>query len=227
MIQELQPFNTACDEFISGKYILIDLKISSILNIIAQEEKLKNIVNSCLQDYVFNFKMQKPSLYDEMPTFSLPSTDKDIIAFVYNLLYKFNTKAFDFYDFLKVYYNAENAGGKEFNEFAKTIIIPFKNAINAIYSKRHVLVDTTDYQNNVYNKIMTTIKLIIKNLDSYKLNMSQKEEFSLLLNALHFASEKNNKKLVFSLMVGLDYFTKCNKKSRHAYLMLEECFENN
>ena len=74
---------------------------------------------------------------------------------------------------------------------------------------------------------MTTIKLIVKNLDSYKLNMNQKEEFTMMLNSLYLASEKNDKKLVFSLMIGLDYFTKCNKKSRHAYLMLEECFERN
>ena len=36
---------------------------------------------------------------------------------------------------------------------------------------------------------------------------------------------KNDKKLVFSLMIGLDYFTRAHKKSRNAYLTLEECFE--
>ncbi len=227
-IQELQPFNNACDEFILGKYILIDLKIQSILNIIANDEKLTNIVNSCLQDYNFNLQSKQYLINnDNMVGFSLPTSDKEIIAFVYNLLYRFNSRSIDFYEFLKVYYNAENAGGKEFGEFARTIITPFKNAINSIYSKRHVLVETSDYQNNIYNKIMTTIRLIIKSLDEYKLNMNQKEEFTMLLNALHMASEKNDKKLVFSLMIGLDYFTKCNKKSRHAYLMLEECFERN
>ena len=72
---------------------------------------------------------------------------------------------------------------------------------------------------------MSTIKLILKNLDLYKLNINQKEEFTMLLNSLYLASEKNDKKLVFSLMIGLDYFTKANKKSRNAYLSLEECFE--
>ena len=74
---------------------------------------------------------------------------------------------------------------------------------------------------------MTTIKLILKNIDSCKLNMNQKEEFTMLLNSLHMASEKNDKKLVFSLMIGIDYFSKSNKKARNAYYMLEECFENN
>lgn len=227
-IQELQPFNNACDELVAGKYILIDLKIQSILNIIAENEKLKNIVNSCLQEFDFN-KQSKQYLInsDDNISLSLPQVDQEIVAFVYNLLYKFNAKTLDFYDFLKTYYNAENAGGKEFSEFARTIITPFKNAVNSIYSKRHVLVETSDYQNNIYNKIMTTINLIVKSLDGYKLNMNQKEEFTMMLNSLYQASEKNDKKLVFSLMIGLDYFTKCNKKSRHAYLMLEECFERN
>ena len=140
-------------------------------------------------------------------------------------MYKFKSGSLDFYQFLTQFYGAENANGKEFSEFAKSVIIPFKNAINSIYSKRHVLVETNDYQNNIYNKIMSTIKLIMKNLDAYKLNMNQKEEFTMLLNSLYLASEKNDKKLVFSLMIGLDYFTKCNKKSRVAYLSLEECFE--
>jgi len=228
-IQELQPFNNACDEFISGKYILIDLKIQSILNIISNDAKLTNIVNSCLQDYDFNSQAKQHLINNrsDMVGLSLPIVDKEIVAFVYNMLYRFQSKTIDFYEFLKEYYNAENAGGKEFGEFARTIITPFKNAINSIYSKRHVLVETSDYQNNIYNKIITTIKLILKSLDNYRLNMTQKEEFTMLLNALHIASEKNDKKLVFSLMIGLDYFTKCNKKSRHAYLMLEECFERN
>lgn len=227
-IKELDQFNNACDEFISGKYILIDLKISSILTLIANDEKLTNIVNSCLHEFPFSALSKKHMVNDgDIISFSLPTTDKEVVSFVYNLLYKFNSKTIDFYEFLKVYYNAENASGKEFGEFARTIITPFKNSINSIYSKRHVLVETNDYQNNIYNKIMTTIKLIVKSLDSYKLNMNQKEEFTMMLNSLHIASEKNDKKMVFSLMIGLDYFTKCNKKSRNAYLMLEECFERN
>lgn len=219
-IQELSQFNNACDELVSGKYILFDIKIGSILNIIANDEKLTNIVNSCLNNY--DFITEFKSLSSEVENglqLSLPTTDKDIIAFIYTLLYKLKNADINFYEFLKTYYNSQ------FELFASTIITPFKNAINSIYSKRHILVETTDYQNNYYNKIMTTIKLIVKNLDSYKLNMNQKEEFTMMLNSLYLASEKNDKKLVFSLMIGLDYFTKSNKKSRNAYLMLEECFE--
>lgn len=225
-IQELKPFNTACEEFVSGKYILVDIKISSILKLIAEDEKLANIVNSCLVNYDFSTEIKKHFVLNgENFSIVMPTNEKEIIAFVYNLLYKFQSGSFDFYEFLTRYFDADGDSNKEFADFAKTVIIPFNNAVNSIYSKRHILVETSDYQNNYYNKIMSTIKLILKNLDLYKLNMNQKEEFTMLLNSLYLASEKNDKKMVYSLMIGLDYFTKCNKKSRVAYLSLEECFE--
>ncbi len=225
-IQDLKTFNSACDEFVLGKYILVDIKINSILKIIADDEKLTDIVNSCLKDKSFN-EMTKQFLVANENSYQIvmPQDDTTIIAFVYNLLYRFKSGDLDFYKFLARYYNNDNVSSKEFTQFAQEVIIPFKNAINNIYSKRHVLMETQDYQKNYYNKIMSTIKLIVKNLDAYKLNMNQREEFTMLLNALYIASEKNDKKLVFSLMIGLDYFTRAHKKSRIAYLSLEECFE--
>lgn len=225
-IQELKPFNNACDEFVNGKYILVDIKIASILKLIAEDEKLTNIINSCLNDYDFDSQYKQLIRAENSQSYiALPETDKDVVAFVYNLLYCFKSKKIDLYKFLQTHFNTENISGKDYEDFAKMVIIPFKNSVNTIYSKRHVLVETSDYQNNYYNKIMTTIKLIVKNLDAYKLNMNQKEEFTMMLNSLYLASEKNDKKLVFSLMIGLDYFTKINKKARNAYLTLEECFE--
>ena len=225
-IHELIPFNNACDEFISGKYILADIKINSILNIISNDEKISNIVASCIDNYDFNTAFANAQReYENDSSLVLPTDERQVIAFVYNLLYRFNNKIIDFYDFLSKFYKKENeTAGKEFYNFANAIIIPFKNAINDIYSKRHVIVDTDDYQKNYYNKIKTTIRLIMKNIDTYKLKMNEKEEFTMLLNSLFIASEKNDKKFVYSLMIALDYFSRCNKRTRPAYLSLEECF---
>lgn len=226
VVKELSNFNNACDEFVLGKYILVDMKITSILKMIADDEKLANIVNSCIGASDFN-SLCKQCLINKEEDFSIvmPSDDVSIISFVYNLLYRFKSGDLDLYKFLKKYYNQDTVGSSEYSEFARTAIIPFKDAINRIYSKRHVLVESNDFQTNYYNRIMSTIKLIVKNVDAYKLNMNDREEFTMLLNALYLASEKNDKKLVFSLMIGLDYFTRAHKKSRNAYLTLEECFE--
>ena len=61
-------------------------------------------------------------------------------------------------------------------------------------------------------------------MDNYKLGLNDKDEFTMLLNSLYLASDKNDKNLVYSLMIALDYFTKYHKKVRKTYLSLEECF---
>lgn len=225
-ILELSAFNSACDEFISGKYILADIKIASILKCIAADEKLKNIISSCLENYDFltNFEnsvQETPNGFN----LNLPANEKEIIAFTFSLLFRFDNKQLNFYDFLSKYFAIEDEPmGKEIVNFAKLVMLPFKNSVNSLYSKRHILVDADDYQKNYYNKIINAIRLIVANVDAYKLKMNEKEEFTMLLNSLYIASEKNDKKLVFSLMIALDYFSRINKKIRNAYLTLEECF---
>lgn len=226
-IQELIPFNNACDEFLSGKYILVDIKIASILRIINENEKLKDIVSSALADFNFNLKFKQSVIQNEDTiSFIMPTEENEVIAFVFTMLTKFKNNEIDFYDFISKFFNKDTEiGSHEFNTFASMLITPFKNAINKIFAERHIIVSSSDYQENYYNKIKTTVKLIMQNLDNFKLNLNQKEEFSMLLNSLFTASEKNDKKLVFALMIGLDYFTKANKKLRKTYLSLEECFE--
>ena len=85
-IQELKPFNVACEEFVSGKYILVDIKISSILKLIAEDEKLSNIVNSCLTNYDFLAKKKDHFISNgESNSLLMPTDEKDIIAFVYKI----------------------------------------------------------------------------------------------------------------------------------------------
>ncbi|MBE7077030.1 MAG: hypothetical protein E7374_03995 [Clostridiales bacterium] len=216
-INELIEFNTACDEFMAGKYILIDIKINSLLRIIEEDEKIKNIVATCIDGFVFNENLGE--------TLTVPRTEKGIIAYVYNLLYLFKTGEVDFYKFLSTYFSTdETSSSEDFISFAKSLILPFKEAINSIYAKRHILVESSDYQENHYNKIKNSTKIIVQNIDNFKLKMNEKDEFLMLLNSLYLASEKNDKKMVYSFMIALDYFSRVNKKTRGAYLMLEECF---
>ena len=223
-ITELIPFNNACDEFISGKYILAEAKIKSIMKIINEDEKIRDIISSCVENTEFGKVLSTALKQDEDKyILDMPTEEKDIVALVYGLLYRFDSKQLDFYDFLSRF-NSNEESSNAFNHFAENIILPFKSAVNAIYSKRHVIVEAQDYQVNYYNKIKNCIRLIMNNIDNLKLKIDEKEEFTMLLNSLYIASDKNDKKLVFSLTIALDYFSRYNKKTRQAYLSIEECF---
>ena len=226
-VQDLMDFNNICDEFVLGKYILADIKISALLKAIAASEKIKDIVASSVNNFDFNRAYAKFVTENEDGTCSLtlPTKEEDIIAFIFSLLYRFDSKTINFYDFLnKFYFQEDSAPGQEFVCFANNIIIPFKTAINNVYSNRHIIKESADFQNNYYNRIINTINIIVKQIDNYRLKNNEKEEFVMLLNSLYTASEQNNKKLVYSLMIAIDYFTRCNKHAKPAYLMLEECF---
>lgn len=224
---DIKSFNNACDEFLAGKYILAEVKITCILREIANNEKLKNIVSNALENYEFKTEFSKHIGGDEEhPTLTLPKSEKEIISFVYSLLYTFDKKQISLYDFLRKFYGNDDNHGQEVYSFATNILLPFKNAVNNIYSKTHVIVTTDEYQENHYNHIKETVREILNNADDYKLKMTEKEEFTLLLNSLYLASDKNDKRLVYSLMIGLDYFTRNYKKCRPAFLSLENCFNN-
>ena len=218
-IKELSALNNACDELLAGKYILIDIKIKSILNVIDTDTKLKDIVSSYVSNYNFN------DLYNTVMnnSFAAIQDEKQIISFVYNLLYRFSNKDIDFQEFLNKFYPDLDITIQIAN-FVNDIIIPFKQAVGNIFIKRHVIVESNEYQNNYYNKIKTVVNLILSNMDTYKLDINSKDEYTMLLNSLYNASDKSDKSLVYTLMVAIDYFTKFHKKVRKTYLALEECF---
>ncbi len=224
---DIKSFNNACDEFLLGKYILAEVKISSLLQTINENEKLKNIVLDSRENFDFNNMLKHCiSNSNDKHIITLPNNDKEILAFVYDLLNFFEQKQFSLYDFAHKFFTNDDNPNQEIAEFANKIILPFKNAVNNIYCKTHVIVSTDEYQQNHYNKIMSVVREILTKVDNYKLKMTEKEEFTLLLNSLYQASSKNDKKFVYSLMVGLDYFSKYHKRTRSAYIMLEDCFTN-
>ncbi len=222
---DLKQFNSACDDFIAGKYILANIKVKALLNTIHSSEKLTNMVSTCLDNFDFNTAFKESVITKGL---QLPLEDKNVIAYCFNVLYNLEVGTVTFLDFLNKYFaSAETSGGEEFNKFAITIIEPFKQAINREYTRVYDMTSSEDCQNNLYHKLASVAKANIEEIDDIKLKDIEKEELSLLLNAMIDASSKNDKKLIYAIMVGLEYFVKYNKRARHIYLQLKDCFEQN
>lgn len=221
---DLKAFNDSCDDFLNGKYILAEYKISAILKAITNSDKLKNIISSCIENY--NFSEHFKQVVGENHVISLPDNAKGIIAFCFSLLYNIENKAIAFFDFLSAYYGYNDISGVEsYKTFAVNIILPFKEAINNVYMKTHILVDTEDYQNNIYNKLKKICNLAKENIEQYKLKDIYQEEFEILLNSMYQACTKNDKEMVYALLIGFDYFSLVHKKTKLVYEQFKECFE--
>ena len=219
---DLIQFNTACDDFVSGKYILANIKVKALINSINASEKLTDLVSNCLDGFDFGARFRESVSSSGL---HLPHEDKNIIAYCFNILYNLDEGTVTFLDFLTKYFaSSKMSGGEEFKLFASTIIEPFKRAINNEYQRTYQMTSTEDYKNNLYHKLARVAEANIAVLDEIRLKEIEREELHYLLNAIMEASDRNDKKLIYALMVGMDYFVKANKRAKDVYLQLKDCF---
>ena len=222
---DIKQFNLACDDFIAGKYILANIKVKSLINSINQSEKLTDLVSNCLDGFDFSLAMRESVTPKGLV---LPQGDKNIVAYCFNVIFNLEQGTITFLDFLNKYFvSSKTTGGEEFSLFASTIIEPFKRAINNQYQQMYEMTSSEDYQNNLFHKLARVAEINLNTINSIKLKDIEKEELQLLLTAIVDASNKNDRKLIYALMVGMDYFVKNNKRARNIYLQLKDCFTRN
>ena len=221
---DLKQFNEACEDFISGKYILANIKIKELINSINSNVKLTDLVSGCIDGFDFNLTFRESVSSNGL---QLPNEDKAIIAYCFNVLYNLDVGTISLLDFLNKYFSSNKMDSEEFRLFANTIINPFKKAINNEYFKTYEMTGSEDYQNNLYHKLANVAEANITCIEDIKLKDIEKEELELLLNSIIEASEKNDKKLIYALMVGMEYFVKANKRAKDIYLQLKDCFTIN
>ena len=220
---DLKEFNNACLDLLTGKYLLAENKISHLLRTISTNQKLTNLVSHCLENFDFNNTFSACAGQNQI--INLPEDSKSIVAFCFSLLYHIDSKAIKFYDFLNQFYNYNEITGAEgFKTFARNIILPFKEAVNNMYAKTHVLVDNYEYQSNIYNKINKVCQLAKGQLESFKLKQINMEELVSILKAMEIACERNDRDSVYAMLVALDYFSLKHKKVTVLYNQFQECF---
>lgn len=219
---DLKQFNLACEDFIAGKYILANVKVKALMKTINESEKLTELVSSCLDGFDFTIAFRESIVVGGL---QLPNDNKSIVAYCFNVLYNLDEGTITFLDFLNKYFvSSKTSGGEEFKLFTSTIIEPFKMAINNEYKNLYEMTSSDDYQNNLYHKLANVAEVNLNSLEGLKLKEIEKEELQLLLFSIKQASEKNNRKLIYALMVGMDYFVKYNKRAKDIYLQLKDCF---
>lgn len=222
---DIKQFNTACDDFVSGKYILANIKVKAIINTINTSEKLTSLVSNCLNGFDFGASFRESVTSAGLV---LPHDEKQVIAYCFNVLYNLNEGTVTFLDFLTKYFaTSKTSGGDEFKMFAASIIEPFKKAVNKEYETVYQMTPTEDYKNNLFHKLSRVAEANILEIDDIRLKDIEKEELEYLLNAMIKACDNNDKQLIYAIMVGLDYFVKSNKRAKQVYLQLKDCFSIN
>ena len=190
--QDLKPFFEACNDFIEGKFILVDIKISNILRTISKNSTLYDLIAECMINYDFDSNFLEAKRGENNKKFTLPDKDYKIIPFVFCLLVEIDSKKIVFEDFLKEQFPDAQTKNDEYDAFGKNVIIPFKNSIARVFD-----IDISDENEN--KDAQQTIKgdidmsentnTLINNVDESEIidtevknEDEQEDELALLLN---------------------------------------------
>ena len=129
-LMKISQFMASCDDMIKGKFILADVKIAKILNMIAESQELYRFISECMIGYDFLREYHKAEVKNNLNggVFSVPSEPSKLVAFVFCLLVECDAKRIDFYAFINENFNGEDRT-ETYNKFANQLLVPFKQAI--------------------------------------------------------------------------------------------------
>lgn len=225
MDNNLQIFINSCDDMIKGKFIMADNKISKILEAIANNEKLYNLINKCINGY--NFQKEYEKIYNESESglFEVSDDIKNNIAFVMCLFVEVDQHRIKFYDFINKFF--KNAGaGHEYEDFVEKMLKPFKESVIMQYNMENDAEEEKKEQKQeevktIYDYIIEQLK-IIKNEVSFtnKISPRKKEEINIYLVGCIEAVKYKNKKLISALITALDKEIKGQKILKDSYSKL-------
>lgn len=131
----LENFLNSCDEFIQGKFILADIKISKILRAISTSKEIYNLMAESLINYDFKkeYTALKAQADEQGKDFSLPSDAQSIISFVFAMLVEIDSKRIDFSDLLSTTFPYATSQREEYAMFSQKFILPFKNSVARVF----------------------------------------------------------------------------------------------
>lgn len=135
---KIQRFFTACDELITGKYILADTKIGELLRSVATCEELTGLFAAVTDGFDYPAAKKAYLRTSETTRASrgevyLPSDRGEMLAFVFCLLVEFDNGAMRLGDFLLRYFYEDGSYTASYALFVERIIRPFRDIVRSCF----------------------------------------------------------------------------------------------
>ena len=131
-LSKIAQFSASVDDMINGKFLLADVKITKVLNMIAESQELYRYISECMAGFDFSKEFHRAEVKNSLNggSFNPPSDPEKLVAFVFCLLVECDSKRRDFYTFI-----GENFAGEtradSYKNFSNVLLVPFKETITA------------------------------------------------------------------------------------------------
>lgn len=134
---ELDLFLTKADELIDSKYIIADIKIVGLLKAIAASDTLIAIFKNCMTGFDYTAAQKKylvksKYLAEGKGEFVLPSSSRELLAFIFSVLVDIDAKRIDFAQFINKYFYEDGSFSAGYTAFLNSMIKPFKNSVKML-----------------------------------------------------------------------------------------------
>jgi len=136
----VEQFEEAINEFKGTKYILIDKKVVKLLQVINKNPEIYNYVVECCINFDFERTL---SACVKDGTFKFPDKDYLLVAFVYELLKRFENKSYNITEFLEKYFANNFDNLDSFEYFCLAVINRFEASI-----MKHLTAHTNKAEDN-------------------------------------------------------------------------------
>lgn len=134
---ELDAFLKSTDELINSKYIIADIKIVGVLKAIASSQTLIALFQNCLTGFDYQeakrkYLVKSPYRSDDKGEFVIPTSSRELLAFVFNVLMDIDAKRINLGDFLNKYFYENGSAYAGYSAFINTMIKPFDNSVKML-----------------------------------------------------------------------------------------------
>ena len=129
-LTKINEFIAGCNDMINGKFILAEVKITKILNMIAGSEELYRYITECMNGFDFVKEYHRAEMKNGLNNgvFSAPQQPEKLVAFVFCLLVECDSKRVDFYSFINDNFISKDRH-EVYAKFANTLLVPFRDTI--------------------------------------------------------------------------------------------------
>lgn len=129
-LSKITQFTAGCNDMINGKFLLADIKIMKLLNMIADSDELYSYIKECMTDFDFSRELHRAEVKNRLNNgeFLVPTEPNSLVAFVFCLLVECDAKRMDFYNFISENFASENKSDS-YKLFSQKILVPFRDAI--------------------------------------------------------------------------------------------------
>ncbi|MDD4316106.1 MAG: hypothetical protein PHC84_02970 [Clostridia bacterium] len=189
-----------CSRLSCANLLVLDKEISAFLSAISESPAITTLIMDCNKNYYFSTDWQR---FFAQKSFAMPGNKRQIVAFVFGLLYKFDINELSSINTLSSFYAHMNDLQKAYQAFCADVLFPMQDAVIALLKgepfsdeEMHKDIRPLDKMNE---DVAEWTKIILRNVEScdrFFDNRYGEKELTVMLKGLLELLERNQTPLL-------------------------------